>query len=276
MKSGTGESPTKVFGAMLAYYRASAGLTPEQLGAKIFVSGSQIRKVEAGTRTPSEDLVKACETLPELGCNGALTALYEILSEHLKNRAYPGWFAGWPEKEAAARRLRSFELVVIPGLLQTEEYAGAVLSTQIGASEEEISDAVAGRIARQRILDRDNPPELWSIIDEGVLQRPIGSRQIMRDQLKHVAEMARRSRILVQVIPLSAGAHQGLNGGAFVVAEFEDAPTVAYQDTAISGQIIDDEDQAAALAYTWDALRLEALPRAASLKLIEEAAEQWT
>jgi Domain of unknown function (DUF5753) len=81
---------------------------------------------------------------------------------------------------------------------------------------------------------------------------------------------------LVQVIPLSAGAHQGLNGGAFVVADFEDAPTVAYQDTAISGQIIDDEDQAGALAYTWDALRLEALPRAASLRLIEEAAEQWT
>jgi hypothetical protein len=142
------------------------------------------------------------------------------------------------------------ELVVIPGLLQTEEYARAVLSTQIGASEEEISDAVAGRIARQRILDRDNPPELWSIIDEGILRRPVGSRQIMREQLKHLAEMARRSRILVRVIPLSAGAHQGLNGGAFVVADFEDAPTVAYQDTAISGQIIEDADQAGTLAYT--------------------------
>jgi transcriptional regulator with XRE-family HTH domain len=276
MKPGTGESPSKVFGAMLAYYRMNAGLTPEQLGAKVFLSGSQIRKVEAGTRTPSEDLATACENLPELGCNGALTALYEVLAEHLKNRAYPGWFAGWPEKEAHARRLRSFELVVIPGLLQTEEYARAVLSTQIGASEEEISDAVAGRIARQRILDRDNPPELWSILDEGVLRRPVGSRQIMRDQLKHLAEMARRSRILVQVIPLSAGAHQGLDGGAFVVADFDDAPTVAYQDTAISGQIIEDEDQAGTLAYTWDALRLEALPRAASLTLIEEAAEQWT
>jgi transcriptional regulator with XRE-family HTH domain len=210
MKPGTGESPSKVFGAMLAYYRMSAGLTPEQLGTKVFLSGSQIRKVEAGTRTPSEDLAKACENLPELGCNGALTALYEVLAEHLKNRAYPGWFAGWPEKEAHARRLRSFELVVIPGLLQTEEYARAVLSTQIGASEEEISDAVAGRIARQRILDRDNPPELWSIIDEGVLRRPVGSPQVMRDQLKHLAEMGRRSRILVQVIPLEAGAHQGL------------------------------------------------------------------
>ena len=264
MKPGTGESPTKVFGAMLAYYRTSAGLTPEQLGTKVFLSGSQIRKVEAGTRTPSEELAKACENLPELGCNGALTALYGILAEHLKDRAYPGWFAGWPDKEAAARRLRSFELVVIPGLLQTEDYAGAVLSTQIGASEEEIGELVAGRIARQRILERDNPPELWSIIDEGVLRRPVGSGRIMRDQLNHVAEMARRSRILVQVIPLEAGAHEGMRGGSFVVADFEDAPTVAYQDTAMSGQIIEDQDQAGALAHLWDTLRLEALPRTAS------------
>lgn len=275
MKPGTGESPSKVFGAMLAHYRMSAGLTPERLGARVFLSGSQIRKVEAGTRTPSEDLAKACEDLPELGCNGALMALYEVLSEHLKNRPYPGWFAGWPEKEAAARRLRSFELVIVPGLLQTGEYARAVLSTRVGASEEEISEAVAGRIARQAILDCDNPPELWSIIDEGVLRRPVGSRQVMGDQLKHLAQMARRSRILVQVIPLEAGGHEGMRGGAFVVADFEDAPAVAYQDTAVSGQIIEDEDQAGVLAHLWDTLRLDAMPRAASLKLIEEAAEQW-
>lgn len=163
-----------------------------------------------------------------------------------------------------------------PGLLQTGEYARAVLSTRVGATEEDIEEAVQGRIARQRILDRDNPPELWSIIDEGVLTRPVGSGQIMRGQLKHVAEMVSRSHIVVQVIPLSAGAHQGLNGGAFVVADFDGAPAVAYQDTAISGQIVEDEDQAAGLAYLWDMLRLEALPRAASLKLIQEAAEQWT
>jgi len=89
-----GENPLKVFGAMLAYYRNRVGMTPEQVGARVYLSGSQIRKVEAGTRTPSEDLAKACEAIPELGCNGALTELYEILSEHLKRRAHPGWFAG--------------------------------------------------------------------------------------------------------------------------------------------------------------------------------------
>src|SRR3984957_13374714 len=119
-----GEHPLKGFGPMLAYYRNRIGMTPEQLGARVYLSGSQIRKVEAGTRTPSEDLAKACEAIPELGCNGALTELYEILSVHLKRRAYPGWFAGWPDKEAQARRLRWFEPLVVPGLLHRDVRAG--------------------------------------------------------------------------------------------------------------------------------------------------------
>ena len=126
---------------MLAYYRNRVGMTPEQLGARVYLSGSQIRKVEAGTRTPSEDLAKACEAIPELGCNGALTELYEILGEHLKRRAYPGWFAGWPDKEAQARRLRWFEPLVVPGLLQTEAYARSILSTRMGATPEELDEA---------------------------------------------------------------------------------------------------------------------------------------
>jgi transcriptional regulator with XRE-family HTH domain len=276
MKSTAAESPLKVFGAMLSYYRSHAGMTPEQLGARVFLSGSQIRKIEAGTRTPSEDLAKACEGIPELGCNGALTELYEILSEKLKRRAYPGWFADWPDKEAQARRLRSFELVVVPGLLQTEADARAILCTRVGATEDELDEAVDARMARQQVLDRDQPPELWVILDQGVLTRPVGGPEVMRGQLAHLADAARRPHIVVQVIPLAAGGHQGLNGGAFVIAEFDDAATIAYQDTAVSGQIIEDASEADALAHTWDTLRLEALPRAASLSLIEERARQWT
>jgi transcriptional regulator with XRE-family HTH domain len=276
VKQSAAESPLRVFGAMLAYYRTRAGLTPEQLGARVFVSGSQIRKVEAGTRTPTEALVKACEAMGELGCNGALTELYKILGEKLKRRAYPGWFAAWPDQEAQARRLRSFELVVVPGLLQTEAYARAVLSTRVGATLDEIDEAVAARLARQQILDRDQPPELWAILDEGILRRPVGAPDVMRGQLTHLAGMARLPHVVVQVIPIAAGAHEGMRGGAFVIAEFDDAATIAYQDTAVSGQIIEDASEADALAHTWDTLRLEALPRAASLTLIEETARQWT
>jgi len=114
------------------------------------------------------------------------------------------------------------------------------------------------------------------ILDEGVLRRPVGGPEVMQGQLAHLASMARRPHIVVQVVPLAAGAHQGLDGGAFAIADFDDAATIAYQDTAVSGQIIEDASEADALAHTWDTLRLEALPRAASLSLIEETARQWT
>jgi transcriptional regulator with XRE-family HTH domain len=272
MKQATAESPRLVFGAMLAYYRSHAGMSPEQLGARVFLSGSQIRKIEAGTRTPTEELAQACEEIAELGCNGALTELYGILSEHLKSRAYPGWFAGWPDKEAQARRLRSFEPMVVPGLLQTEAYARAILSTRVGATAEELDEAVAARIERQRSLDREHPPELWVILDEMVLRRPVGGPTIMREQLVCLAQAARHPHVVIQVIPLAAGAHEGMRGGAFVIAEFTDAAAVAYQDAASSGQIIENADEVRSLAVTWDTLRLDALPRAASLSLIEKAA----
>jgi transcriptional regulator with XRE-family HTH domain len=268
-----GENPLRVFGAMLGYYRRRAGWTPEQLGARVYLSGSQIRKVEAGARTPTEDLTKACETIPELECNGALTELFEILSEHLRRRAYPGWFAGWPDREAQARRLRWFEPLVVPGLLQTERYARAILSTRMGATEEELDEAVAGRMDRQRVLGRDHPPELWAILDEAVLRRPVGGAEIMREQLARLTEAARRPNVAIQVIPFAAGAHEGLRGGAFIVADFDDAATVAYQDAASSGQILEDAAGVQALAVTWDTLRLDALPRAASVSLIASLAE---
>ena len=171
-RDATAESPLRVFGAMLRHYRVAAGLTPEELGARIYLSASQIRKVEEGTRTPTEALTQACEALPELNCNGALTTLREILKDHLRHRAYPGWFQAWPDHESHARRLRNFELVVVPGLLQTEAYARAILSTRVGATEEELDEAVAARLERQQILDREHPPELWVLHGRGGAQTP--------------------------------------------------------------------------------------------------------
>jgi transcriptional regulator with XRE-family HTH domain len=269
----TGVSPLKVFGKMLKFYRNRSGLTSDQLGAVVNLSGSAIRKVESGRQAPIEPLVDALEAVPGLRCDGALRALFDEMVEYLTNGVFPGWFQGWPKKEAAAARLRNFELVVFPGLVQTEDYARAVISTRVGLPRDKIDEEVAARLARQAIHDRDDPPVLWVIIDEGVLRRPIGSRKIMRDQLLHLRGLADRPNIVVQVIPLEAGAHQGLNGGAFVIAEFANARDVAYQDTAVSGQIIEDEDAIRELAHIWEALQRVTLPEALSLRVIEEAAE---
>ena len=98
----------------------------------------------------------------------------------------------------------------------------------------------------------------------------------MREQLQHLATMAREPNIVVQVVPLEAGAHEGLRGGAFIIAEFDNAPDVAYQDTAVSGQIIEDEDAIRELAHLWEALQRVTLPETVSLRKIEEALEIWT
>jgi hypothetical protein len=259
---------------MLTYHRDRAGLSPEQLGTVVFMSGSLIRKVEAGTRTPAAGLVKACDDV--LGCNGALAELYGQLRPLFRDRPYPGWFGKWPEAEAAARSLRWYEPLVIPGLLQTEDYARAILSTRVGDTADEIDEMVAARLDRQQILSRDKPPTLWVIVDEGVLHRDIGGPAVMADQAAQLSQMARRPGIVVQVIPLTTGAHQGLNGGAFIIADIPGSPVLAYQDTAARGQVTEDGDDTDALVTTWDTLKAEALPRAASLILIEEAGSIWT
>jgi hypothetical protein len=210
-----------------------------------------------------------------LACAGALRALFDEMAEYLTNGVFPGWFTGWPKKEAAAVRLRWFEPLVFPGLTQTENYARAVISTRIGIHDDKVDREVAARLNRQAILNRDYPPVLLIIIDEGVLRRPVGSREIMREQLLHVLELTKRPNIVVRVIPLEAGAHEGLRGGAFIIAEFDDAPDVAYQDAAVSGQIIEDDDAVRELAHTWEALQRVTLPEAMSLRKIEETVKHY-
>ncbi len=123
-------SPLRVFGAMLRSYRVKAGMSLEQLGARVYLSDDMVGKIENGQRVPTEQFAAACDAVPELNTGGALAELRDLLKDYLKQRAYPGWFIRWPEKEAQATVLRSFELVVIPGLLQTQGYARALLDNQ--------------------------------------------------------------------------------------------------------------------------------------------------
>jgi uncharacterized protein DUF5753 len=104
----------------------------------------------------------------------------------------------------------------------------------------------------------------------------MGGPHVMREQLNRLAETARLPNVVMQVIPAGTGAHEGLRGGAFAIADFADHPSVAYQDTAVQGQIVDSPADVGSLMVLWDTIKAEALPRAASLDLIEEAAKTWT
>jgi hypothetical protein len=160
--------------------------------------------------------------------------------------------------------------------LQTEAYARAILGIQPGTSEGWLEEQVIARMARQAVLSGDAPPFLWCLFDEGVLHRNIGGVQTMRDQLVHLIEMSDRPQITVQVVPYSVGAHPGV-AGPFVIAGFEDAPSMVYMDTAAAGQIVETPGLVDQVTLVWETLRSEALPRAASRDLIAKIAEErWT
>lgn len=273
--NGRTRTPEGVFGAELRYYRERAGLSQAELAALVNVSHDVISKIETGERAPARTFPERLDAVTGLDTHAGLTRLWGWLRESARHRAYPGWFDRWPDFEAAATALRTFQLITVPGLLQTPGYARAVLSTRVNTTAEEIEQMVEARMARQAILEKAKPPMLWVVVAEAVLRCPVGNPAVMREQLEKLTEAAARPSVIIQVIPAAQGAHEGFRG-PFIVAEFKDHAPVAYQDTAVQGQIVDGAEDVASLMALWDTIKSVALPAAASLELIEENSKSWT
>lgn len=269
-------SPLRVFGAELRYYRTRASMSQEQLGARAYCSGDLIGKVENGQRTPTEEFTAACDAVPELDTRGALSRLREELKEHLTYAATPGWFREWEKIERQARSLLLWEPLLIPGLLQTSEYAYEVLRRgQPGASDAEIDQQVQARMDRQEVLGSDHPPMLLAVMDEGTLRRQVGNSKVMHDQLARLLDLAARPKVVLQVVPVDAGPHPGM-AGPIALASSDGTPDVAYLDTALTGQLIERPEDVAAVALLYDTLRAEALPARASVEVITKVKDSWT
>ncbi len=269
----SGRSPRQVFGGMLRYYREQAGVSRAELARQISKSVSLVQAIELGQRAPTPEVTGDLEAA--LSAGGALARLREEIGDGLGYQAFPAWFQDWAAKEAEAATVRWFEPLIVPGLLQTPDYARAIFRTRFKITSEEIEERVAARMRRQEILARDDPAALWVILDEWVLRRPVGGRHVMVEQVNRLIEAARLPHIVIEVIPADVGAHEGVTG-AFALADFEDAPSVGYQEGAVRGQPVEERKDVASLDLTWDILRGEALPRAASLAALEEAAKSWT
>src|ERR1017187_6621926 len=125
---------------MLRRYRAKAGMSLEQLGARVYLSDDMVGKIENGQRVPTEQFAAACDAVPELNTGGALAELRGLLKDHLKHRPYPGWFARWPTKEIDAKTLRGFQMVCGPGLLQAPDYGRGFLGNRFGASPDDVDE----------------------------------------------------------------------------------------------------------------------------------------
>jgi transcriptional regulator with XRE-family HTH domain len=258
-----------LFADELRAVRKQRGLTRDELGARINFSGSTIGNIESGQRAPTRDQALLLDEA--FGTPGT----FQRLEGRLRGVPFSSGFRPFPPYEAEARTLRMFEHTLVPGLFQTEEYARTMMDGYPDATEEEVKDRVEGRMARQMILTRDDPPppRVWAVLDQQALTRNIGGPQVMYGQMEHLAELARRPRITIQVIP-SDRPHPGLLG-AFVIAEARHAPAIVYVENALDGQTVEDPDMAEAMSVMFDALRTEALTGGASLNLIEEAAQRW-
>jgi transcriptional regulator with XRE-family HTH domain len=259
----------ELFAGELRRLRMAAGMSQEALGEQVNYSASLVAAVEQCRRPPRLEFTAQCDAV--LRADGLLLRIRESM---IRESLLP-WFREWVTTEQEALSLRSFQPLVVPGLLQTEDYARALHEGGSRLLGEEIEQIVAARMARQAILDRPNPPQLVAVLDFGVLDHAVGGAKVMREQLLHLIAMAPRPRIHLHLVPRTAGAYPGLSG-AFVLATTPDGDDVAYLDNQLKGTIVQRAADVLVLRQMWEAVRAEAMSHGQTLTVISEAADKWT
>jgi transcriptional regulator with XRE-family HTH domain len=253
----------RFFGEELRTVREALGLTLREVARGTTYSFQQISNVEAARRTPSEDLARELDRTLNTG-----DRFQRILRRVLAD-TYPNWFRGVSVEEGRATQIRIYQPCVLPGLFQTEEYTRARLRwARPGITRQELDAAVAARAARQEVLTRADPPYIWLILDEAVLHRPIGGPAVMARQLRRLTEAAEQPGVTLQVVPLSAPDHPGLDG-PFTVWSYADHPDVVHAGPAHAPRLIESPHEVAATALTHSLLAAAALNPTASLTHIQ-------
>lgn len=246
---GSGPTALRILlGSQLRRLREAKGVTREEAGHLIRGSESKISRMELGRVGFKERDVADLLTLYGVTDHDARCAVLDLVATanepgwwHRFNDILPSWFQAYVGLEEAAARIRTYEVQFVPGLLQTKEYAKAVVTAgAAGISAEEISRRVDVRLERQRVLDKPDGPVFWAVIDEAALRRPIGGAEVMRAQLEHLIELMRQPNITVQIMPFAYGGHSA-EGGAFSVLRFpdRDLPDVVYVEQLASALYLD-------------------------------------
>jgi transcriptional regulator with XRE-family HTH domain len=262
-------SPRAIIGAELRHARERKGLSQEALGEAVFVSGSYIGQMEAGTRRIRPEIASQLDEV--LGTGGFFARNCKAANKS----KYPDHFAEAAEAEAMAEAIKEFAPLLIPGLLQTPAYAREVFRAyQPTAPAERIAELVAARLDRGHLLNDPTKPLLWVVLGEAVLRQEVGGSAVMAEALRHVATLIRKHRVIAQVLPFRAGAY-GSMGGGLKLMSFEDAPPLVYLEGHGTGQLEDDPATITRHTLTYDLLGAAALPPRDSLALIESVAEDY-
>jgi transcriptional regulator with XRE-family HTH domain len=267
---GPETSPAIFLGGELRRARLAAGFSSQDaLATQLGFDRSVITKAETGDRPPTADVLTAwCEACH---LDSEMFARLAVLARRADG-VVPTWFEGWLEAEREAQELRVWSPILVPGLLQTADYARAIFLTEED-DEDEASKLADARLERQAVLDRPDPPHLIVVLDESVLHRLIGSPVIMADQLEHLVSVGDRKYVSIHVLP-ATGANAGL-GGAFDIASTDGTPDTLRVEGSVADRTTQDQAMVRKASVLFDLVRRDALPRVASRALILEAMEQW-
>lgn len=267
-------------GGQLRKLREARGITPQVAGERIRGSHAKISRLELGrTGYKIRDVndLLSLYGVTDPAQRESFLRLVEMANEQGWWRGYsdllPSWFENYLGLEGDAKSIRTYEGQLVPGLLQTDAYARAVVSLAHG--EREVDRRVELRRRRQEILDRHNGPTLWAVLDESVLHRPVGGRDVLREQLTYLEQMSHRSNVTIQVLPYRAGGHAAV-GGSFTILRFneQEIPDVVYLEQMASALYLDRPDDLELYREVMDRLSIQADPPGQSQKLLRAAAAE--
>ncbi|PJE99703.1 transcriptional regulator [Streptomyces carminius] len=270
--SRAGGAPTVlrvVLGKRLRELRLRAGLTYEKAAAALDVTHATVRRMEraeVGLKVPYVEKLLRTYGITEQSEIDSFLALTREANRpgwwHRYRDVLPEWFSAFVALESESQVIRAYEPHYVPGLLQTEDYVRAVLRAGMPhAAEEEVERGVGLRLERQRLLTRAEPPLLWVVMDETVLRRPIGSREIMQAQVSRLIEACSMPNVRLQVMPFSAGPHSAMYG-PFHIFRFPlpELPDVAYSESLVGAVYFDQRDDVSAFQEALDRMCAQAAP----------------
>ncbi|MFF8972252.1 helix-turn-helix domain-containing protein [Streptomyces sp. NPDC014995] len=269
-------------GQELRKLREDKGMTAEQVADRLLVSQSKISRLENGRRSISQRDVRDLCGVYEVEDQ----RIVESLMQMAKDSRQQGWWHAFGDVpysvyiglETDAASLRVYDPQVVPGLLQTRQYAETLISGALPeTAPTEIEKRVQVRMRRQeRISAEENPLRLWTVMDEAALRRVVGNRSLMRDQLEHLVEQSQLPHVTVQVIPFDMGAHPGLNG-QYAILEFPDASdsSVVYIEGVTSDLYLEKPNDVQKYSVMYEHLRAQALNVEQSRQFIADIAKEY-
>lgn len=266
-------------GGQLRALREKCGITREAAGDHIRGSHAKISRLELGRTGFKERDILDLLTLYGVSDPDQRAMLVELARKanqpgwwHSYNDLLPSWFETYLGLEGAAQTIRTFEGQLVPGLLQTDDYTHAVIA--VSHHNAEATRRVELRRKRQEILDLENGPALWAVLDEAVLHRPIGGSEVLRDQIRHLVEMSDKRNVTIQVLPYRAGGHPAA-GSSFTMLRFaeRELPDIVYLEQLTSALYLDRREDLQLYREVMDRLAVQAEQPARSRELLVAAAE---